>query len=224
MLSALTSLCSKLRRNPAANYWHSLLTDPRSAVLLYHADDNVFALQQKLQDLRRKKASYASSILFFMSEICMAGNNEILFSHIRTVLEIFILYSIETADLKWLLDDRTGRLSRNIETLSSIGFPKSRQPLIAGYPSSIRHCLRVSVHLKALSRVEQCQANIIQALVGLSETMCLDGVLSTYNPGNPRHQHNSAAFTKKLDPQIITGSRWRTAWLSSHEACVALAE
>ena len=198
MLNVWTSLCSKLRRNPAANYLHSLLTDPRLAVLLYHADDNVLALQQKLQDLRRKKVSYASSILYFMSEICMVGNNKILFSHIRTVLEIFILYSIKTANLKWLLDDRTARLSRNIEILSSIGFLDSRQLLVTDYLLSIRHCLRVSVHLRLVSRVEQCQADIIQALVGLSETMCLDGTLSTYNPRNPRHQYNSATFTKVL--------------------------
>ena len=198
MLNVWTSLRSRLRRKPTANYWHALLTDPRLAVLLYHADENVPALQQKLQDLRHERASYSSSILYFMSEICMAGNNEILFSYIRTVLEIFILYSIETADFKWLLDDRAAYLSRNIETLSSIGFSESRQPLIAEYPSSMRHCLRVSVHLKFISRVERCHANIIQALVGLSETMCLDGALSTYNPRNPRHQYNSATFTKKL--------------------------
>ena len=198
MLNVWTSLCSKLRRNPAANYWHSPLTDPRSAVLVYHADDNVPALQQRLQDLRRKKASYASSILYFMSEICMVGNNEILFSHIRTVLEIFILYSIETTDLKWLLDDRTARLSRNIEILSSIGFSESRQLLVTDYPSSMRHCLRALLHLKLASRIEQCQADIIQALVGLWETMCLDDALSTYNPRNPRHQCNSTTFTKVL--------------------------
>ena len=80
-----------------------------------------------------------------MREICQARDNEILFSHIRTVLEIFILYSIETSDLKWLAENRTACLSRNIEILSSIGFQNPPPLPIADDPSSIRHCLRVSI-------------------------------------------------------------------------------
>lgn len=198
MLNVVTSVYSKVRRCRAADYWHSLLTDPRSAELLYHSDNNVVALQQKLQDLRHKDTSCSSSILFFMTKICMIEDNEILFSHIRTVLEIFVLYSIETADMSWISDDRALHLSRTIETLSVVGFQASRLPLVVDQPSSMRHCLRVSAHLRLHSRVEQCRAEIIQALVGLSETMCLDGPLSVYNPGNPRHQQNSAIFRKKL--------------------------
>ena len=62
----------------------------------------------------------------------------------------------------------------------------------------IRHCLRVSFRLKWLSRVERCQAEIIQALVGLSETKELDSVSPTFDLENPRHQRNSAPFRKKL--------------------------
>lgn len=198
MLHGLTSVCSMMRRNRAADYWHSLLTDPRSAVLLYHSDENVIALQRVLQDLRNQNTSYASSILFFMGGICLVEDNKILFSHVRAVLEIFILYSIDTSDLKWLSDDRAGHLSRSIEVFSSIGFQDQRPPLIAGRPLSIRYCLQASSHLKLLSRVEKCQAEIIQALVGLSETMRLDGALPKFDPENPRHQYNSAAVRKRL--------------------------
>ncbi len=198
ILNVWTSVRAKLQQNRVAAYWHSLFTDPRSAVLLYYCDDNIVAQQQKLQVLRQKGTSYTSSILFFMREICQAGNNEILFSHIRTVLEIFILYSIETSDLRWLTDNRTACLSRDIETLSSIGFQNPPPLPIADDPLSIRHCLRVSIRLKLFSRVEQCQADIIQALIGLSETMSLDGALPTYNPGDPRHQRNCATFKKRL--------------------------
>ena len=62
----------------------------------------------------------------------------------------------------------------------------------------IRHCLRASFRLKLLSRVERCQAEIIQALVGLSETKYLDSILSIFDLENPRYQQNSASFRKKL--------------------------
>ena len=196
MLNVWSSVRSTLRRRRATDYWHSLLTDPRSAALLYHSDENVVALQQKLRDFGQNNTSYASSILFFMSRICTVEDNEMLFSHIRTVLEIFILYSIETSDLNWVSDERAFHLSQQIETLSSVGF--RRLPPIIDRPSSMRHCLRASVHLKVLSRVEQCRAEVIQALVGLSETMCLEIPLSMYNPRDPRHQQNSANFRKRL--------------------------
>lgn len=143
-----------MRRSRASDYWHSLLTDPRSAALLYHSDNNVVVLQQKLRDLKENDTSYASSVLLFMNDICTVEDNEILFSHIRIVLEIFILYSIETSDLKWISDSRAIHLSRSIETLSTVGFQESQLPPIVGQPSSIRHCLRISVHLKLRSRVE----------------------------------------------------------------------
>lgn len=195
----------RLRRNRATEYWHSLFTDPRSAVLLYHSDDHVITLQQKLRDLRLSNTSYAASVLFFMDGICMGEDSGTLFSHVRTVLEIFILYSIETSDLTWISSDRVSHLSRSVETLSFVGFQESRLPPVPDQPSSMRHCLRVSNHLKLLSRVEQCRADIIQDLVSLSETMCLDGPLSIYDPKNPRHQQNSAAFKKRLK---ITGYQW----------------
>ena len=129
MLNIWSSVRSKMRRGRAVDYWHSLLTDPRSAALLYHSDENVVSLQQKLRDFEHNNTSYASSVLFFMSAICTVEDNEILFSHIRTVLEIFILYSIETSDLNWVSDERASHLSQQIETLSFVGFRESRLPL-----------------------------------------------------------------------------------------------
>ena len=185
-------------RNREASYWHSLLTDPRSAVLLYHSDENVTALQRDLQNLQNQNTSYASSMLFFIETICLVEDNETLFSHVRAVLEIFVLYSIETSDLKWLSDDRTAKLSHSIELFSSIGFQDPRPPPVASRPLSISNCLQVSSYLKYLSRVKKCQAEIIQALVGLSETMRLDGALPTFDPKYRHHQRNSAAIKKRL--------------------------
>ena len=104
MLNVWTSVCSKSRRNRTVDYWHSLLTDPRSAFLPYHFDDNVVALQQKLQGLKREKGLYtfffsSFSFPFPITGICLVKDNEILFSYIRAVLEIFVLYFIETSDL-----------------------------------------------------------------------------------------------------------------------------
>ncbi len=205
MLNIWSSVRSKMRRGRAVDYWHSLLTNPRSAALLYHSDENVVSLQQKLRDFEHNNTSYASSVLFFMSAICTVEDNEILFSHIRTVLQIFILYSIETSDLNWISDERASHLSQQIETLSFVGFRESRLPLVIDQPSSMRHCLRASVHLKLHSRIEQCRGEIIEALVNLSETMCLNGPLSMYNPKDPRHQHNSAIFRSRLRR---TGFHW----------------
>ena len=53
------------------------------------------------------------------------------FSYIRTMLEILILYSIETSGINWISDDRASYLSRNIETLTQDGpmVLRSRQRL-----------------------------------------------------------------------------------------------
>ena len=70
--------------------------------------------------------------------------------------------------------------SRSIETLSLVKFQDPRLPPLVKKPSSMRNCLRISVHMKLRSRVDQCRAEIIQALISLSETMSWDGPLSTY--------------------------------------------
>ena len=142
--------------------------------------------------------SYTSLVLSLINEICTIEDNEKLFSHIRAVLEIFILYSIETSDLTQISDNRASHLSRHIETLSFVGFQGPPLPPAVHQPSSIRHYLRISTHLRLHSRVEHCRAEIIQALMGLSETICLDGPLSMYNARDPRHQQNSATFRKRL--------------------------
>lgn len=161
----------------------------------------------------KKHHLIASSILLLMSDICTVENHEILFSHIRTVLEILVLYSIETSDLKWISDHRAIHLSQSIETLPIVGFQKSQLPPVVDQSSSTRHCLRISVHLKLRSRVEQCRAQIIQALVGLSETMRLEGPLSVYDSRDPTISRTAPLSGRVWDASATSGSPWRPVWL-----------
>lgn len=196
MLNLLGRVPSTSRWSRSTRYWHSPWTDPQSTDLLYYHDDYVAILQRKLRDLKQNKTSYASSILYFMYKICII-DIEILIPHIRAVLEIFILYSIETSDLKWISDSRAIHLSRSIETLSNVDCRDPRlSPLLHQFnqPPSMRICLRISDHMKSHSRFDQCRAEIIQALVDWSEMMRLDDSLSTYNLTIPRHQQNSPNF------------------------------
>lgn len=116
------------------------LTDPRSADLLYHTGHNVAVLQQQLRDLRQSDTSYASSVLFFTKGMCTVEDNEMLFTYIRTVLEILTLHSTETSDLHWFSDDRASYLSRNVETLTKDGpiFLRSRPRFYWQRPGSMR--------------------------------------------------------------------------------------
>ena len=67
--------------------------------LLRQEDKNVDELQNILQKFSAfDRETFAFVVIFLTTEICLAENDKSLFPYIRTVLEIFVLYSITTFD------------------------------------------------------------------------------------------------------------------------------
>lgn len=141
--------------------------------------------------------------MLFNSRICTTIDHDMLLSYIRTVIEIFILYSINTANVAWV--DRAHNLSRRIENLSRVRFQKSQLPPAVDHPTATRHCLRASTHLKLLSRIEQFRAKIIEEIVDLSKGMPSEMPLVLYNDEIVHHRRNAETFAKKLK---ISGHYW----------------
>ncbi len=78
---------------------HFILTDSSSAELLRQEDKNVAQLQNMLQKLSvSEREIFFFVIILLTTKICIVENDEILFSYIRTVLEVFILYSFTISD------------------------------------------------------------------------------------------------------------------------------
>lgn len=97
-----------------------------------------------------------------MDEICKLEDTETLISHIRVVLEIFILYSIETSDLKWISDSRVIHFSRKIETLFKEEFQDFKLwSAFYQFKPSMKNYLQISDHMKSRSRIDQCRVEII---------------------------------------------------------------
>ena len=85
---------SLLRKDKSVDKWRSILTDPSSEMLLHRQDKDVNQLQNILQALSIfGRETFASTITLLTTKICLAENEDE-FSYIRTVLEIFVLYSI----------------------------------------------------------------------------------------------------------------------------------
>ena len=205
MLSLWHNICTTLRRGRASDDWHSLLADPKSAALLYQTDDNAAEHQQEMRSLAACNVSFATSIMFFMGRICTTENHRHLLSYTRTTIEVFILYSITTSNFDWILDPRAARLSRHIENLSTSIFQRSQLPPAVGLPTQIKHCLRASAQIKALSRLEHHRAQIIDTLADLAEAMPSDTAFTLYNQNLPYHRQNATAFVKRLK---TTGYYW----------------
>ena len=195
---------SLLRRDKSVDKWRSILTDPSSAMLLHQQDKNVNQLQNMLQELSISgQETFASTITLLTTKICVAENEDE-FSYIRTVLEVFVLYSITTSDFAWLCDSRAAYIGRQSEIMSEITFSPSRvpSPLDAG---SSEGCLRLAALREEISRREHCRSEIIKMIVDLASAMPLDLPFVTYEQDSQFHRHNAIRFVKKLKP---TGYYW----------------
>ncbi len=119
---------SLLRKDQTTAKWHSILTDSSSAELLRQEDKNVAQLQNMLQELSVSGREIFSFVITLLTtKICIAENDEILFSYIRTALEVFILYSLTTSDFAWMCDSRAAYIVRQTNSCQSLHFlpPKS---------------------------------------------------------------------------------------------------
>lgn len=142
--------------------------------------------------------------MFFTTKIGIAENENDLFSNIRTVLEIFILYSICTSDFAWMCDRRAVYIVRQTEVLSEIIYSPSPTPcpLEAG---SSQDCLRSAALREKMSHREHCRSNIINQIVGLASTMSLDLPFVTYDHENLLRRLNAVNLVKRIKP---TGYHW----------------
>ncbi len=77
--------------------WYIPLTDPQSAALLHHQGKNIDILQQIIRNFSDFNSTFTSTVIFYTSKICVE-DDELMFSYIRTVLEILVLFSITTSN------------------------------------------------------------------------------------------------------------------------------
>ena len=196
---------SLLRKDNSVDKWRSLLTDPSSAMLLHQQDKNVNQPQSMLQELSISgRETFASTITLFTTKISIAENEDDLFSYIRTVLEVFVLYSITTSDFTWMCDSRATYTGRQTEIISETTFPPSQMPppLDAG---SSEGCLRLAALREKISRREHCRSEIIKTIVDLASAMPLDLPFMTYDHESQFHRLNAITFVKKFK---LTGYYW----------------
>lgn len=119
---------SLLREDKSVDKWRSSLTDPSSAMLPHQQDKNVNQLQSMLQELSISgRETFASTITLLTTKIRVTENEDE-FSYIRTVLEVFVLYSITTSYFAWMRDSRAASIGRQIETMSEITFSPGPVP------------------------------------------------------------------------------------------------
>ena len=202
-----------LHQNDSVDKWHSILTDPSSAVLLRQQDDKVNELQNKLQEFSISgRETFASAITYFTIKVGIVDNENEIFSIIRTVLEIFILYSISTSDFRWISDKRATHMARQAEVLSEYTYSPS-QITCPPEASSTPDCLRLAALREKISRREHYRASIIKKIVKLADTMPLDLPFVTYDHENPSIGSMLSDSLRNLILPDVFGLPWHTALL-----------
>ena len=136
-----------------------------------------------------------STITLLTNKICISESEDE-FSYIRTVLEVFILYSMTKSDFARMRDSRAAYVRRQTEIMSEITFYLSR----VSYPLdavSNEGCLRLAALREKISRREHCHFKVIKMIIGLANAMPLDIPFVTYDHESPFHRLNALKFFKK---------------------------
>ncbi|KAK3169320.1 hypothetical protein OEA41_008703 [Lepraria neglecta] len=205
MPSVWRHMRSLLHKDGTKANWRSMLADPSSAALLRQEDKNVAQLQNMLQELSASgRETFSSVITSLTMKVCVAENDEILLSYARTILEVFVLYSIATSDSAWMCDSRSAYIGRQIELMSEVTYSLN-QALLPPDPHLGKNCLQVATLLELRSRRERCRAEIIRNTINLADTIPLNSPFTTYDHGSQLHQLNSFTFLRKIRP---TGHYW----------------
>ena len=182
----------------AVGTYDSVITDSSSAALLRQEDENVAQLQSVLQEFSTTgRETFNSVITFLTTKICVADNEDILFTYIRAVLEVFVLYSIVTSDFSWMKDSRTAYIGRQTEIMSMMRFSRPENSCPPDYLSK-EYCLYLAALLKKMSRHERCRAEIIKNVVALTDVIRSESLFMTYQHDCHFHQLNAAAFLKRF--------------------------
>jgi hypothetical protein len=196
---------SLLQKDRTKAQWHSKLADPSSAAMLRQQDKNIVQLQNMLQELSASgRETFSSVITLLTMKVYVAENDGTLFSYARTILEVFVLYSIATSDCAWMCDSRSAYIGRQIELLLEINFSLN-QALLPPDPHPGKNCLQVATLLELQSCRDRCRAAIIRNTINLADTISLTSPFTTYNHGSQLHQRNSLTFLRRIRP---TGHYW----------------
>ncbi len=189
---------SLLRKDQTTVKWHFILTDSSSAELLRQEDKNVTQLQNMLQKLSvSEREIFFFVIILLTTKICIVENDEILFSYIRTVLEVFILYSLTISDFVWLCDSRAAYIVRQTKFMSELTFSFVKVLFFLNSCSD-KDCLRLVALFEIMSRRERCRVKIIRSIVELINAVSSDSSFMTYNHESHLHQLNVVAFLKDI--------------------------
>lgn len=194
-----------LRKDKSVDIWRSILTDQSSAMLLHQQDKNVISCKGMLQERSISgRETFASTLTLLTTKIWVAENEDE-FSYIRTVLEVFVLYSTTTSDFAWMRDSRAAYIGRQTEIMSEITF----SPIVGCLPLwmlvQVRVVFALVVLREKISRRKHCRSEIVKMMVELANAMPLDLPFVTYDYESPSHPLNAVKFIKKLKP---TGHYW----------------
>ncbi len=119
-------------------------------------------------------------IILLMMKICIVKNNEILFSYIWTILEVFILYFLTISDFIWLCDSRAAYIVRQMKLMSELTFSFVKV-LFFSNSCSDKDCLRLIMLFEIMSRHKCCHVKIIRSIVELINAMLSDSLFMMYN-------------------------------------------
>ncbi len=176
--------------------WYISLTDSQSAALLHHQDKNIDILQQIIRNFSDFNSTFISTVIFYISKICVE-NDELMFSYIRTVLEILVLFFITISNFDWIIDDRASYICRQTEIMSAIVFSLT-QTFVDSQTLFAENCLLSFKLFKRISRRKHCRAKIIKNIIDLIRIMSLDIILMIFDSKSHVHQLNVIIFLKKL--------------------------
>ena len=197
-MSAFWQTMLSLFRQDDNDIYDSVTTDSFSATLLRQKDKNVAQLQSVLQEFSTTgRETFDSVITFLTIKICVTDNEDILFTYIRAVLKIFVLYSIVTFDFSWIDDSRAAYIERRTELMSKMTFSRPEESCPSDFLFK-KYCLHLTSLLKKMSRRERCRAEIIKNLVALTDVIHSKSSFMTYQHDFHFHQLNATAFRKRL--------------------------
>ncbi len=176
--------------------WYISLTDSQSAALLHHQDKNIDILQQIIQNFSDFNSTFILTVIFYISKICVE-NDELMFSYIRTVLEILVLFFIMISNFNWIVNNRASYICRQTEIMFAIIFSLT-QTFVNFQTLFAENCLLTFKLFKRISRRKHCWAKIIKNIIDLIRIMSLDIILMIFDSESHVHQLNVIIFLKKL--------------------------
>ncbi len=137
------------------------LSDPSTAASLREQDKNVAQLQSMLQKFSATgRKTFRAVIFFLLTKVCVFENDKLLFTYVRAILEVFVLYSIATSDFAWIDDCRAVCIECQTEIMSNIMSSPSQDPCPEAVVSK-ESFPRMAALIEKMSRREHCRTKII---------------------------------------------------------------